>query len=65
MPMVLNRLHVMASPSGSPHDLRDTLAFSAAHGILPQVTRIGLDEAPAALENFGKGGRGRSVIAFG
>jgi D-arabinose 1-dehydrogenase-like Zn-dependent alcohol dehydrogenase len=65
MPMVLNRLHVMASPSGSPHDLRDTLAFSAAHGILPQVTPIGLDEAPAALENFGKGGGGRSVIAFG
>lgn len=65
MPMVLNRLHVMASPSGSPHDLRDTLAFSAAHGILPQVTPIGLDEAPAALENFGKAGGGRSVIAFG
>ena len=56
-PMVLNRLHVMASPSGSPHDLRDTLAFSARHGILPRVTPIGLDEAPAALD------RSASVIA--
>ncbi|MGW5163089.1 hypothetical protein ACWEPN_47080 [Nonomuraea wenchangensis] len=31
-PMVLNRLHVMASPLGSPHDLRDTPAFSARRG---------------------------------
>ncbi|SEU25629.1 hypothetical protein [Nonomuraea wenchangensis] len=54
-PMVLNRLHVMASPSGSPHDLRDTLAFSARHGILRRVTSIGLDEAPAALEAMGAG----------
>ena len=64
-PMVLNRLRVMASPSGSPHDLRDTLAFSAAHGILPQVTPISLDQASAALDAMaaGKGG-GRSVITF-
>ncbi|MEV0629359.1 alcohol dehydrogenase catalytic domain-containing protein [Nonomuraea wenchangensis] len=64
-PMVLNRLHVMASPSGSPHDLRDTLDFSARHGILPRVTPIGLDEAPAALEAMGAGsGGGRRVITF-
>ncbi len=64
-PMVLNRLHVMASPSGSPHDLRDTPAFSARHGILPRVTPIGLDEAPAALEAMGAGpGGGRRVITF-
>src|ERR1700754_1297111 len=31
-PMALNRLHAMINPSGSPHDLRDTLAFSVAHG---------------------------------
>jgi D-arabinose 1-dehydrogenase-like Zn-dependent alcohol dehydrogenase len=65
-PMVLNRLHVMASPSGSPHDLRDTLAFSVRHGILPEVTPITLDQAPAALEAMAAGtARGRSVIAFG
>ncbi|GGO26061.1 alcohol dehydrogenase [Microbispora rosea subsp. aerata] len=64
-PMVLNRLRVMASPSGSPHDLRDTLAFSARHRILPEVTPIGLDRAPAALDAMGGGsGGGRRVIAF-
>ncbi|WP_435175536.1 alcohol dehydrogenase catalytic domain-containing protein [Actinacidiphila sp. bgisy145] len=64
-PMVLNRLHVAASPSGSPHDLRDTLAFSAAHGILPAVTPITLDEAPAALDAMAAGtAHGRRVIAF-
>ncbi|MFE7172333.1 alcohol dehydrogenase catalytic domain-containing protein [Streptomyces sp. NPDC057616] len=64
-PMVLNRLHVAASPSGSPHDLRDTLGFSAAHGILPDVTPITLDEAPATLDAMGAGtAHGRSVIAF-
>jgi propanol-preferring alcohol dehydrogenase len=65
MPMVLNRLHVMASPSGSPHDLRDTLAFSATHGILPDITPIGLDQVPAALEAMAAGtAHGRSVISF-
>ncbi|MBF8191988.1 alcohol dehydrogenase catalytic domain-containing protein [Nonomuraea sp. K274] len=64
-PMVLNRLRVMASPSGSPHDLRDTLAFSAQHDILPRVTPIALDDVPAALDAMGSGsGGGRRVITF-
>jgi len=64
-PMVLNRLHVMASPSGSPHDLRDTLSFSAHHGILPDVTPITLDEAPGTLTAMAEGrSHGRSVIVF-
>ncbi|HLK42687.1 MAG TPA: alcohol dehydrogenase catalytic domain-containing protein, partial [Thermoleophilia bacterium] len=64
-PMVLNRLRVMASPSGSPHDLRDTLAFSSRHGILPEVTPISLDDAPGAIEAMAAGrSRGRSVIVF-
>jgi D-arabinose 1-dehydrogenase-like Zn-dependent alcohol dehydrogenase len=64
-PMVMNRLHVMANPSGSPHDLRDTLAFSVRHGIIPEVTPISLDDAPATLEAMAKGGSsGRSVIVF-
>ncbi|MGI5287815.1 alcohol dehydrogenase catalytic domain-containing protein [Nonomuraea polychroma] len=64
-PMVLNRLRVMASPSGSPHDLRDTLAFSAQHRILPKVTPITLDEAQATLDAMGSGsGGGRRVITF-
>ena len=66
-PMVLNRLHVMATPSGSPHDTRDTLAFSAQHNILPEITRIGLDEAPATIQAMDEGsihGGGRRVIVF-
>ncbi|MEV1331349.1 alcohol dehydrogenase catalytic domain-containing protein [Micromonospora costi] len=63
--MVLNRLHVVANPSGSPHDLRDTLAFSAAHGILPEVTPISLEQAPKALDAMAAGtAAGRSVIVF-
>ncbi|MFI7517999.1 alcohol dehydrogenase catalytic domain-containing protein [Micromonospora globbae] len=63
--MVLNRLHVVANPSGSPHDLRDTLAFSAAHEILPEITPISLDQAPGALEAMAAGtAGGRNVIVF-
>jgi propanol-preferring alcohol dehydrogenase len=64
-PMVLGRLHAMINPSGSPHDARDTLAFSAAHGILPEFTPIGLRDANAALDAMARGNAGkRSVIAF-
>jgi alcohol dehydrogenase, propanol-preferring len=64
-PMVLNRLHVAASPSGSPHDLRDALAFSAEQGILPDVTPITLDQAQSVLDAMAAGtARGRSVITF-
>ncbi|MFE6038697.1 hypothetical protein [Streptomyces sp. NPDC056452] len=57
-PMVLNRLHVMANPSGSPQDTRDTLAFSAAHGILPEITPVGLRDANAVLDAMAKGAAG-------
>jgi alcohol dehydrogenase, propanol-preferring len=66
MPMVLNRLHVMANPSGSPHDLRDTLAFAAAHQILPEIIPVTLDRAPETLAGMAAGtARGaRRVITF-
>ncbi|MFI1097436.1 alcohol dehydrogenase catalytic domain-containing protein [Streptomyces sp. NPDC020917] len=65
-PMVLNRLHAMANPSGSPHDLRDTLEFSAAQGILPEFRPITLDQAPETLDAMAEGHGGiRSVITFG
>jgi alcohol dehydrogenase, propanol-preferring len=66
MPMVLNRLHVMANPSGSPHDLRDTLAFAAAHQILPEIVPVKLDQAPETLAGMAAGTvRGpRRVISF-
>ncbi|GAA4513942.1 alcohol dehydrogenase [Actinoallomurus oryzae] len=64
-PMVLNRLHAMLNPSGSPHDARDTLAFSAAHGILPEFTSIGLRDANTVLDAMAKGRSGkRSIITF-
>ncbi|WP_405587609.1 alcohol dehydrogenase catalytic domain-containing protein [Streptomyces sp. NBC_01190] len=64
--MVLNRLHVMASPSGSPHDARDTLDFATQHDLMPDITAIGLDEAPATLSRMveGKWHAGRAVITF-
>jgi propanol-preferring alcohol dehydrogenase len=66
MPMVINRLHVMANPSGSPHDLRDTLAFAVTHQILPKVTPVKLDQAPEVLAAMAAGtAHGpRRVIAF-
>ncbi|TDD83957.1 alcohol dehydrogenase catalytic domain-containing protein [Actinomadura rubrisoli] len=65
MPLVLGRKRVMGSPSGAPHDLRDTLAFAATHGILPEVTPVKLDDAPRVLAEMTEGThRGRSVITF-
>jgi alcohol dehydrogenase, propanol-preferring len=65
-PMVINRLHVLANPSGSPHDLRDTLAFAAAHRILPDIIPVKLDQAPETLAAMAAGtARGpRRVITF-
>lgn len=63
--LVTNRLRVMGVPSGSPHDLRDTLAFAAAHGIVPEVTPVRLDDAPGILADMDAGiHRGRAVITF-
>ncbi|WP_327292935.1 alcohol dehydrogenase catalytic domain-containing protein [Streptomyces sp. NBC_01198] len=63
--MILNRLHAMANPSGSPHDLRDTLDFSARHNILPEIRTVDLDEAPSVLDAMNAGtAHGRSVITF-
>ncbi|NMO55897.1 alcohol dehydrogenase catalytic domain-containing protein [Actinoplanes sp. TBRC 11911] len=64
-PMALNRLHAMINPSGSPHDARDTLAFSAAHGILPEFTPIALRDAGTVLDAMARGQAGRrSIIVF-
>ncbi|WP_021596187.1 alcohol dehydrogenase catalytic domain-containing protein [Actinomadura welshii] len=63
--LVSNRLRVMGVPSGSPHDLRDTLAFAKAHGIVPEVTPVTLDDAPRVLAAMDEGThRGRAVITF-
>ena len=50
---------------GAVHRGRDTLAFSAAHGILPEITTVGLRAANAALEAMAAGHAGnRAVITF-
>ncbi len=65
--LVMNRVRVMGVPSGSPHDLRDTLAFAVAHGIVPEVAPVTLDEAPRVLAAMDEGTyRGdRAVITLG
>ncbi|MBO2453724.1 alcohol dehydrogenase catalytic domain-containing protein [Actinomadura barringtoniae] len=63
--LVMGRKRVMGMPSGSPHDMRDTLAFAAAHGIVPDVTPVTLDDSPDILAAMEAGtARGRSVIRF-
>jgi len=63
--LVMGRKRVMGMPSGSPHDMRDTLAFAAANGIVPEVTRVTLDDAPDVLAAMDAGtASGRSVIEF-
>jgi len=64
--LVMKRARVMGMPSGSPHDLRDTLAFAAAHRILPEVSPVTLDDAPGILAAMAEGtaAPGRSVITF-
>ncbi|GHJ35655.1 alcohol dehydrogenase catalytic domain-containing protein [Streptomyces sp. TS71-3] len=65
-PMILNRLHVMASPSGSPQDTRATVDFATQHQILPDIVPIPLDDAPATLSRMVEGtwSGGRAVITF-
>ncbi|GAA1866191.1 alcohol dehydrogenase catalytic domain-containing protein [Actinomadura bangladeshensis] len=63
--LVMNRIRVLGVPSGSPHDLRDTLDFAVAHGIVPEVTPVTLDEAPDVLSAMDRGEHhGRTVITF-
>jgi D-arabinose 1-dehydrogenase-like Zn-dependent alcohol dehydrogenase len=55
----------MGSPSGSRHDLRATLDFSAHNHVVPRITKIPLEDAGKALDLMQKGKlRGRSVIVF-
>lgn len=62
-PMLFRRIRVIANPSGSPADLRDTLAFAARNGIVPEVVPVTLDRAPEVLAKMAEGTwRGRAVI---
>lgn len=63
--LVMARQRIMGLPSGSPHDVRDTLRFVIDHGIMPQVTPVKLEDADTICKNLFKGTqKGRSVIVF-
>jgi len=65
MDLIGGRRRLLGSPSGSRHDLRAALNFSAHHHVVPRLTKITLEEAPKALESMRKGTlRGRAVIVF-
>ncbi|GAA1896057.1 alcohol dehydrogenase catalytic domain-containing protein [Asanoa iriomotensis] len=61
----LRRPHVMFNPSGSPHNARETLAFSAAHDIVPDYLPIALRDVNATLDTMAKDHPAkRSIIRF-
>jgi alcohol dehydrogenase len=63
--LIFGRRRLMGSPSGSRHDLRVTLNFSAHNHVVPRITKIPLEEAGKALEQMEAGKlRGRAVIVF-
>ena len=63
--LIGQRRRLMGSPSGSRHDLRATLDFSAHNHVVPRITKIPLQDAGKALDMMNKGQlRGRSVIVF-
>lgn len=65
MDLISKRRKLMGSPSGSRHDLRATLDFSAHNGVVPRITKIALADAAKALDAMEKGTqRGRAVIVF-
>jgi alcohol dehydrogenase len=63
--LIMGRRRLMGSPAGSRKDLRDTLAFAAAHRIRPRVKRIALQDAGGALTEMEKGHiSGRAVVVM-
>ena len=63
MDLVGQRRKLMGSPSGSRHDLRDTLKFSLHNDVKPQIVKMKLEDAPKAHELM-HGGKlvGRAVL---
>jgi alcohol dehydrogenase len=61
--LIMGRRRLMGSPAGSRRDLRDTLAFAAAHGVRPKVSRVSLQDLAGVLGEMDKGHmRGRTVV---
>jgi D-arabinose 1-dehydrogenase-like Zn-dependent alcohol dehydrogenase len=47
--LIMPRRRIIGLPSGSRHEMRDTLEFSAGHGITSEFTPYPLEEANQAL----------------
>jgi len=63
--LIMGRRRIMGSPAGSRKDLRDTLAFAAAHGVRPRVTRVSLQDITNVFGEMDKGHmRGRTVVVW-
>jgi alcohol dehydrogenase, propanol-preferring len=63
--LISKRRRLMGSPSGSRHDLRAALNFSAYNHVVPRITKIALEDSSKALDAMQKGSlRGRAVIVF-
>ncbi len=63
--LISKRRKLMGSPSGSRHDLRATLDFSAQNHVVPRITKIPLQDAGKTLDKMHQGKlRGRAVIVF-
>ena len=63
--LIGGRRKLMGSPSGSRHDLRATLNFSAHNRVVPRITKIALQDAGEALDQMEAGTlRDRAVIIF-
>lgn len=61
--LVMGRRRLMGSPAGSRRDLRDALAFAAAHGIRPKSKLLPLERAGEALAEMQAGHMsGRAVL---
>jgi alcohol dehydrogenase len=63
--LIMGRRRLMGSPAGSRRDLRETLAFAAAHGVRPRVKRASLQDLAGSLGEMDKGHmRGRTVVVM-
>jgi D-arabinose 1-dehydrogenase-like Zn-dependent alcohol dehydrogenase len=63
--LIARRRRIMGSPSGSRHDLRDTLAFAACHDVRPEVTTYPLEQANELVARMRDGKvSGRAVLTL-
>ena len=63
--LIMGRRRLMDTPAGSWKDLRDTLAFAAAHGVRPRMKRASLQDLAGTLGEMDKGHiLGRTVVVM-